>query len=179
MKRGKKEFHNRDDIEIPLVLESYQDIFSSFDPRDYSDRAISKDFLLECKNASIDKKKKIKLNLFLPKNKREISKEEKIKKRLKEHFGKHFLEKKQELINLIFIGLGWFIVGCALTVLTAFFMEKETSFFVKVLINIAHPGGWFFLWEGLAMILIHSKEKKEDYDFNRKMNEAKISFFSS
>jgi len=58
-------------------------------------------------------------------------------------------------------------------------MEKETSFFVKVLINIAHPGGWFFLWEGLAMILIHSKEKKEDYDFNRKMNEAKISFFSS
>lgn len=178
MKRGKKEFHNHDDVEIPLILESYQDIFSSFDPRDYSDKAISKDFLLECKNASMDKEKKIKLNLFLPKNKRALITEEKIKRRLKEHFKKHFLEKKRELINLISIGIGWFIAGCFLIVLTAFLIEKETSFLVNVLVNVAHPGGWFFLWEGLAKVLIHSKENKEDYWFNKKMKEAKISFFS-
>ncbi|MBI2151367.1 hypothetical protein HYU21_01420, partial [Candidatus Woesearchaeota archaeon] len=30
---------------ISLVLDSYDDIFSDFDPRDYSEKALSEDFL--------------------------------------------------------------------------------------------------------------------------------------
>jgi len=164
--------------DVPLVLNSYDDLFSNFDPRPYSQRALSKDFLSECQKASEDKDK-IKLNFFIPKNKRESLKEEKIKKRLKEHFYKHFLSNQKELFKIKTIGAVWFILGCVLIVLTAFFMERETSFLIKVLVNIAHPGGWFFLWEGLAKILIHSKEKKEDYNFNRKMKESEIFFLSN
>ena len=32
---------------VSLVLESYNDIFSDFDPRNYSERALSDDFLIE------------------------------------------------------------------------------------------------------------------------------------
>ena len=40
---------------ISLSLNSYDDIFSGFDPRPYSQRALSDDFLAESKRASRDK----------------------------------------------------------------------------------------------------------------------------
>jgi len=179
MKRGDKLYLCKDKNEIPLTLNSYEDLFSGFDPRDYSKKAISKDFLSECKNAAEDKIGEIKLSLFLPRSKRDSAKENEIKNRLKEHFLKHFLEKKKELFNIRAIGAIWFATGCILTAITAIFMEFETSLSMRALINIAHPAGWFFLWEGLAKILIHSKEKKEDYAFNKKLKNSKISFLNS
>ena len=176
-KRGKENF-NKSREEIPLVINSYDDLFSNFDPRPYSHKALSKDFLLECQKASEDKKDDIELKFILDKNKRKIREEEMISKRLKEHFKKHFLEKKNELLRLRLIGIFWFLVGCLLTAITAILLEKDVSLSVNVMINLAHPAGWFFLWEGMAKILIHSKEKMDDYNFNRKLNHAKISFLS-
>lgn len=175
MKKGLKKMHNRES-QIPLKLNDYEDIFSDLDPRDYSYKALSGDFLSECKKASLDKKKVNELNLFIPKNKRNLSSENKIKERLKGHFHKHYLEKKKEISRIRLIGSIWFGVGCFLTVITALLMEVDTSFFMKILINVAHPGGWFFLWEGLGKILIHSKEKRSDFSFYRKMNRVKINF---
>ena len=62
-KRFEHFYESADDI--PLVLDSYDDIFSDFDPRPYSERAMSGDFLLECKKASAEKKKKIHLSTSL------------------------------------------------------------------------------------------------------------------
>ena len=57
--------------EISLNLDSYDDIFSDFDPRPYSERAMSQDFLAEAHRASIDKGfGQIELNFLIPKNKR-------------------------------------------------------------------------------------------------------------
>ena len=36
---------------ISIVLDSYDDLFSDFDPRPYRIRALSDDFLLECKKS--------------------------------------------------------------------------------------------------------------------------------
>ena len=41
--------------EISLSLDNYDDIFSDFDPRPFSQRALSDDFLIEAKKASRDK----------------------------------------------------------------------------------------------------------------------------
>jgi hypothetical protein len=178
MKKRGKGIYNKNEKDIPLGLESYEDLFSDFDPRPYSQKALSKDFLLECKKASEDKRGDIELKLFIDKNKRNAKNEEMIIKRIKEHFNKHFIEKKRELLSLKLAGLIWFLFGCFLTAITAIFMQKDISYFMIVLVNLAHPAGWFFLWEGLGKILIHSREKKEDYDFHKKMNKAKISFLS-
>ena len=40
---------------ISLILDDYNDLFSDFDPRHYSERALSDDFLAESKRASRDK----------------------------------------------------------------------------------------------------------------------------
>ena len=66
---------------ISLKVNRYNDIFSSFDPRHYSVRALSVDFLDEAKRASIDKdSKKIELRLLIPRNLRKLEIERTIKK---------------------------------------------------------------------------------------------------
>jgi hypothetical protein len=176
VKRG--EFSYKLDKDIPLILNSYGDIFSNFDPRPYSHRAFSKDFLQECQKASEDKKGDIELKLLVKKEIRNLKEEELIIRRIKEHFKKHFLEKKKELFNLRFIGLIWFLAGCFLIVLTTFLNSSDYQFIIRLIIAIAHPAGWFFLWEGMGKIMIHSKEKKLEHLFNKKMSKAKVSFLS-
>ena len=71
-KTNKEEFIKEEFIErhakngnISLILESYTDIFSDFDPRPYDQRTLSDDFLLECKKAVRRKNKTISdLNCF-------------------------------------------------------------------------------------------------------------------
>lgn len=163
--------------DIPLILDSYQDLFSDFDPRPYSEKALSEDFLFECKKASAEKNGRIHLKLFLPKSKRNSLDEIKIKKRLREHFHKHFLEKKREVDKIKLNGFTWFLSGCFIMILTAIFLNDDGgNFLFNLLISLAHPAGWFFLWEGLSKILITSKEHRPYYLFYKKMSNAIISF---
>jgi hypothetical protein len=96
---------------ISLVLDSYDDIFSDFDPRPYSEKPLSDDFLIECKRAARDKEAGLELRLLVPKQKRNIYEEAKIKKRLKNHFQKHFHEKAKEIKALKREGFIWFFIG--------------------------------------------------------------------
>jgi hypothetical protein len=178
MKKERSEFSYKLEKDIPLILDSYDDLFSNFDPRPYSQRALSKDFILECQKASEDKKGDIELKFLVKKEARNSKEEGIIIKRIKDHFHKHFLEKRKELFNLRLIGFIWFFVGCLLIVSTTFFGQEGSSFAVRLIVAIAHPAGWFFLWEGMGKVIIHSKEKREEHIFHKKMNKVKISFLS-
>jgi hypothetical protein len=173
MKKGDSEFKE----EIPLILDSYDDIFSDFDPRSFSQRALSGDFLLECKKASSDKKK-IELKFFIPRKKRNLKEEIKIKRRLKEHFKKHAKEKKEEIRKIKLGGTFWVILGSAMMILSAFLVNMQSSFTLHLIMTLIQPAGWFFLWEGLAKILITPKERIPDYRFYKKMANSEISFLN-
>lgn len=162
---------------ISLILDSYNDIFSGFDPRSYKERAMSDDFLLECKKAVFDKKDKIELRLLVPKHKRVYEEEIKIKRRLKEHFHKHAKEKETEIKKIKAGGISWFFGGAIIMTLGAFLLKYE-GFLFELLFTISEPAGWFFFWEGLWKIFIEPKEKKRDYDFYKKMSSAGIAFSS-
>jgi hypothetical protein len=125
----------------------------------------------------MDKKGKIRLRFFMPKNKRDPLEEIKIKKRLKEHFNKHFREKKGEIRKLKMQGAFWTLLGAGMMILSVFLLNMQSSFVLHLLLTLVQPAGWFFLWEGLAKILIVPKEKKPDYCFYKKMTSAEISFF--
>lgn len=177
MKKGALTKYLESGAGIPLEIDSYDDIFSDFDPRPYTHKALSGDFLMECKKASAEKRNKIKLRFFVPKNKRDALEEIKIKKRLKEHFGKHLREKKKEIRKIRLLGTFWVIMGSAMMVLSAFLLfDNELSFLLHLLLTLLQPAGWFFLWEGLAKILIVPLEKKPDYHFYKKMASSEISF---
>lgn len=173
MKRGYSGFRE----EIPLILDSYNDLFSDFDPRSFSQRALSGDFLLECKKASADKKK-IELKFFIPRKKRNLKEEAKIKRRLKEHFRKHSKEKRKEIRKIKLTGTFWVVLGAGMMILSAFLVNMPNSFSLHLIMTLVQPAGWFFLWEGLAKILITPKEKTPDYKFYKKMANSEISFMN-
>jgi uncharacterized integral membrane protein len=168
---------------ISLILNNYDDIFSDFDPRAYSERSLSDDFLYECEKAVRDKDEEFELRFLVPKAKRNLYHEVKIKKRLKDYFQKHATEKNEEVKKVIRNGLILTIIGFILmvgsaTMIFANFLEGTFTF--AILLVILEPAGWFFFWEGLAKILLlHEEEskKKVEAKFYKRMMNAKIEFF--
>lgn len=163
---------------ISLILDDYDDIFSDFDPRPYDTKALSDDFLIECRKATRDKENELELRLLVPKNKRNIGDEIKIKKRLKSHFQKHFMLESKEQKAIKAEGLIWFFIGTGLILLNSFLAAKNYPYFIfRIIETMMEPAGWFGLWEGMYKVFITAKENKPDYDFYKKMNSAKIYFF--
>ena len=69
--------------EISILLNSYNDIFSAFDPSEYSERTLSDDFIIQAKNFSKSKDgNKMSLKLLLPASARNEQDEKVITKRL-------------------------------------------------------------------------------------------------
>lgn len=168
---------------ISLILDGYNDLFSDFDPRSYSERTLSDDFLVECRRAARDKQfseQGFELRLMVPKDKRKVDDENKIKKRLKVYFLKHYHEKQKEIRGIRFEGIIWFFIGVIFIILAALVEHFNTSnsFILTVFFVILEPAGWFTSWSGLDKIFLETREKKPDYDFYRKMATVEINFIS-
>ncbi len=166
--------------EISLLVNDYEDIFSDFDPRPYSQRALSGDFLSEAHKASRDKDDKIELKLLMPKKKRDVRKESIIKVRLLGHFEKHFVMLKKEKTNMIKEGVLFILVGVMLMLIATFILFKyhDKDFLLNFLIILLEPGGWFLFWEGLNLVIFESKKTKPKLEFYRKMSRCEITFLS-
>lgn len=160
---------------ISMILYAYTDIFSDFDPRPYSERTLSDDFLLECKKASVDKED-VELRLLIPKLKRNFGDEAKIKRRLKNHFQKQYKEKELAKKKLRKEGLLWFFFGACL-IFTATLLYSLEGFAFNLLFVMFEPAGWFTLWNGLDKIFIAPKDKQPELDFYRKMAKVRINFY--
>jgi len=175
--KQKQEFLEQ--AEISLMLSSYNDIFSDFDPRPFSQRALSVDFLDEARRATRELKNgQFQLRLLIPQDERRVEKEVIIKKRLKEHFKKHkeMLEKEQKKLFLqgsLFVVFGVIFMFVASYLL---FVYPHRNLVMEFLIVILQPAGWFFFWEGLGLMIFESKEKKPELEFYRKMSRAEIIF---
>jgi hypothetical protein len=163
---------------ISLVLDSYDDIFSDFDPRPFSERALSDDFLAECKRAARDKKAQgIELRLMIPKNKRKKSDDIMIIHRIKNHFHKHSLEEIQAQKATRLEGIAWIMAGIAFSLIaTSLYSKTEAGFAYTLFLVIFEPAGWFSFWTGFDKLLLEERERKPDYDFYSKMTKAEISF---
>lgn len=170
--------------EISLRLEQYDDIFSDFDVRPYSRRALSSDFLDEIRRASYDKYNNgIELNLYVSETERDLSKEEIIANRLTDHFKKHFtiLSKEKKKI----FSLGWFMVSlgvvCMLLVTRIVYNDPANNIWLSFLRVFLEPAAWFLLWEGMEQIIFISKKLEPELSFYRKManSHGRINFNSN
>lgn len=164
---------------ISLILDSYDDLFSDFDPRPYSEKALSDDFKHECTKAARDKEKNgFELRLLVPQAKRSLKDEILIKRRLHEHFHKHSLEKKDEMAIIFREGIVWVSISIVLILAATYLRDYQTSFLMKLLLVLFEPAGWFSVWTGLDKLFFGSKDLKRDYEFYTKMALSKIDFFS-
>lgn len=169
------------EFEISLLLNSYNGIFSDFDPRHYSERALSDDFLHESKKAVKDKPSgQIQLKLLIPQNKRNSNEEKVIKKRLRDHFKKHHTILEKDKKSIIKKGLAFTLSGIALMLITTFFLLniEHKSSLITFLVVLFEPGGWFLFWEGLDQSIFESKKVNHNLRFYKRMSNAEIVFSS-
>ncbi len=166
-----------DESEISLVLDTYDDIFSDFDPRTYDLRVLSFDFLLEAKRAAREKVSGLSLRFMIPEALRDHSKEQLIIKRLHAHFEKHARLLKKERKVIYRKGVLITILGLLLTAgaAGARFYFKD-SMLAAVALVILEPAGWFSIWNGLDLVFQGGKSQKEEYKFYCKMSSAEIIF---
>jgi len=164
--------------EISLILDTYDDIFSKFDPRPYSQRGLSEDLLAELKRGCRDKPSgQIELTFLVPSAVKDPQRELLLEKRLASHFEKHYELIKREIWKvkktggvMVFVGtfLGT-IVAIAGTLLDPTFASTFALVFLE-------PASWFLMWEGLSKIFEGWQAYKPDLEFYQRMTESKISF---
>ena len=168
--------------EIDFKLNNYNHIYSSFDPRHYSERALSSNFLAEAKRASRDKDfGKLKLELFIPKKKRNRHTESVIQARLKEHFNKHYARIKKEKSEIIKNGFIFILIGIFTMLVTTWILFSkgpESLFINNFFIILLEPAGWFLFWEGLNLLLFEADKNDLDLFFYKKMTKCNIDFLS-
>lgn len=181
--------------EIGLTLDSYDDIFSDFDPRHYSERSLSDDFLAEMKRATREKTSGvIELKLLIPQKIRKVTDEEIIKKRLRNHFRRHHdmlrkeVNKVKKIGELMVVG-GFFLGILAALVLDSIILDSiDNSYFFtnilywlwmvmpKVILVLVEPASWFLIWEGANQLMSGWEAIKPDLKFYEKMTKCEIIF---
>ena len=166
--------------EISILVNDYNYIFSDFDPRPYSHRSISDDFIIAAKKASIGKEgETLELKFLVPKSNRNEESESMIRKRLHEHFKKHHAMLDKEVSDIKRKGVTMAAVGFALMLIAAFLYTIEDSHILfRLIVVIVEPAGWFITWFGLDELFYSANRKKDDHDFYSKMVKCRISFYS-
>lgn len=165
---------------ISIVLKDYNDIFSDFDPRPYSQRALSHDFLPEIKRAVQDQTSGVvELRLLIPEDQRSVSTEAVIKQRLKDHFKRHNELLNVELRGVRVTGILMVVIGAILGVIaTWLYGFEEKSFLFKFILILMEPASWFSIWEGMYHIFFEAKDILAEFKFYHKMTKSEIKFNS-
>lgn len=166
---------------ISLWLDDYNDIFSDFDPRPYSQRALSDDFLSEVKKVMRETPSgKVELELLMPENLRSPAHESTIKKRLREYFKARFTHYQEQANKIKKQGAIFVSCGVVLMLITAIvlFQYAQHNFWIILLSVTAEPAGWFLFWDGMELLVFDSKERNADLDFNQRMSNCNIYFKS-
>jgi len=167
--------------EIRFAVNGYDDIFSDFDARPYSEKGLSEDFLSEAKRASsVKEAERLNFIILVPKTKRDLKKEITIKDRLERHFKKHFGLLKNEKSKAIKQGVFFTILGVILMLLATylFFKFKNESVLASFFTILLEPASWFLFWEGLDHAIFDSRSISDNLLFYKKMSGSNIKFVS-
>lgn len=163
---------------IKLWLDSYNDIYSDFDSRQFEKRRISEDFIEELRRALKDNKAKTDLLvLYLPADKRNAGNEEIIAKHLQQFFESKFdyaLEKyRLKKLN----GFKLLAFGMLSMVFHAWIDQSIQQRFIltaaKVLLE---PAGWFMIWVGMDYLFYEAKSLKKEMTFFSILKSSNLKF---
>jgi hypothetical protein len=169
----------KDIKEISIAIDTWDDIFSDFDPRPLSDRTLSEDFIVELKKRYRESRKgRYILTIYAPLALKDDKSERMVIQRLKRHFMYRSLQRQRELSvirtrGFIFLAFGIVCLGF-LTVIT--YRRMFTEIAIELLGIIFMPLGWFGIWEGFSKIVDTSPIfLQEEILFNR-LSKAEYQF---
>lgn len=146
----------KDIKEISIAIDTWDDIFSDFDPRPLSERALSEDFIAELKKRYRETRKgQFVVTIYAPPFLKDDAQEKAVIQRLKRQFKHRSLQRQKELNRIrirgtIFVSFGIFSLGF-LTFITYF--QLFSGLAIELLGIIFMPLGWFGIWEGFSKIV--------------------------
>jgi len=166
--------------DISIWLDRYEEIFSDFDSRPYSDRILSDDFISELKKVCDESEFIVnELKLLLPEEIRDHNTETVINKKLHGYLRKNFHYYQAQRKKVIIRGLIKFVLGTLLITMAFYALKIESkSISVTLLFVMIEPPGWFLVWTGLEELNQSWSKKSFELDFYSKMQKSKISFIS-
>ena len=173
------EEHIKDIQDISIAIDSWDDVFSDFDPSPLEQRILSEDFLLELKKRYRETQRgNFIITIYAPLFLKDEASERIISKRLKQYFKFRHLEIQKDINEarrkgVIFIIVGMFFLS-NLTMITYF--KMLTSLVIDLLSIIVMPLGWFCVWEGFSRIIEPSPLLKQDSELFGKLSRAAFKF---
>lgn len=154
--RKKAEQRTQDLREIGVVIDTWDDVFSDFDPRPLSERTVSGDFIDELKKRYKETQAgDFIITINAPVSLKNEESERMVTNRLRRHFRYKFLQKKKVITVIRIRGLIFVIVGiCSLSFLTlATYFKFLNELALQIVSIILMPLGWFGIWEGLSKLV--------------------------
>ncbi|MDD4955537.1 MAG: hypothetical protein PHP17_05830 [Candidatus Omnitrophica bacterium] len=142
--------------EIGVVIDTWDDIFSDFDPRPLGERTVSGDFIDELKKRYKETQSgDFIITIYAPVSLRSEDSERMVINRLRKHFRYKFLQKKKVITAIRIKGVIFVVVGiCSLSFFTlATYFKFMSELTLQVLSIIFVPLGWFGIWEGFSKLI--------------------------
>lgn len=178
----KKAFSTKHSLhrDLNIWIDSYDDLFSDFDSRHFTERAVSDDFLLQMHKLTEEKEDFIKtLHFQIPAKLRDENSEKIIIARLSADFKSEFIRYSAELNSSRRNGIVMTLIGLVAFATTILIMSLEGNKlwqnFLRVLFE---PAGWFLIWSGLDKIFFSGKPIKRKRDFYARLEKSKVEFVS-
>jgi hypothetical protein len=165
--------------EIVIVIDTWDDVFSDFDPRPLNERILSEDFIVELKRRYRETRKgDFVVTICAPISLKSKKSETMVTQRLKRHFKYRFLQRHKELNRIRLRGIIFVVAGiCFLTFLTlAAYFKWYNDLMVEVLGIVVMPLGWFGVWEGFSKIVDTSPIAIQEQTLFNKLSKAQYRF---
>ncbi len=167
--------------EIAITLDTYEDIFSDFDPRPYLERELSEDFLKEIQRRYMGGKKgRFEVRFTIPASERDVKEEALIKRRLREHFS-FMLHSAQEAVSSTRKrGYAYIALGTAVLLANTFalFVLNEASIIYQILSILLVPAGWYGTFTGIGKVIDDPLEAESNSRLYEKFARADYIFMS-
>ncbi len=169
----------KDIKEISIAIDTWDDIFSDFDPRPLGSRALSEDFIAELKKRYRETRKGAFLvTIYAPISLKNAESEKAVTQRLKKHFKHRSMQRQKELNRIrkrggMFVMMGICFLGF-LTIITYFQLYRALT--IEIMGIIFMPLGWFGIWEGFSKIIDTSPMVIQEEKLFNKLSKAIYQF---
>jgi hypothetical protein len=164
--------------QISIWIDTYDDIFSDFDSRNYADRNISDDFLQEIKKVAQENQSVVQtLRLLVPAKIRSPRDEEMITLRLQQFILDSYRYNDQTRKTFRKKGVLLVLLGMVVILSAGYFSYLKTQHpIMNIPFVIFEPAGWFITWTGYEYIVRASNKSMPELVFYSKIRSCKIVF---
>lgn len=165
--------------EISIWLDNYDDIFSDFDPRPYTTRELSADFLKEVNRRYMETRTGVlEVRFLIPQNERDEDTEEIIKKHLRAHFHSAYREVLRRLDEEKRNGLAFILAGAGVIILQQVIHMYVGNDIPSSFFEILMVGGWFATWTGMDKYFFSSQKDRQELEMSERLCKAEFIFIS-